>query len=130
VSSRKRKLRELFAVATDENVFPTIDPNDATAPSTITAEKKFLIDCDISMYVISTSHFAYIALFRVCVALDRSEWLTLFAAAGKLVNLTFRHIGSIRSTYSSGYLLPWSLHHSRPSRSPRSDKLRADFRHL
>lgn len=62
VLSRKRKLRELFAVATDENVFPTFDPSDATAPSTTAAEQKFLIDCDISLYVISIPPFVCMAL--------------------------------------------------------------------
>jgi len=84
VSSRKRKLRELFAVATDENVFPTIDPNDATAPSTITAEKKFLINCDISMYVISTSHFAYMALFS-CLRRVRQIRVVNFVCSGRKV---------------------------------------------
>ncbi|KAK1750644.1 chromatin modification-related protein eaf-1 [Echria macrotheca] len=43
--SRKRKLRELFIVAADENAFPRFDP---VAPPTTAAEIKFLIECDLS----------------------------------------------------------------------------------
>jgi hypothetical protein len=50
-SSRKRKLRELFAVATDQDGIPNFDFSDPDAPTTTPAEEKFLNDCDILRYV-------------------------------------------------------------------------------
>jgi chromatin modification-related protein VID21 len=47
VQSRKRKLRELFAVATDEDAIPNHDFSNPDAPPTTPAEAKFLIECDI-----------------------------------------------------------------------------------
>ncbi|KAH6627606.1 hypothetical protein F5144DRAFT_278672 [Chaetomium tenue] len=44
--SRKRKLRELFAVATDDGI-PNHDPNDPDAPTATPAEQKFLNEFDI-----------------------------------------------------------------------------------
>jgi hypothetical protein len=51
-SSRKRKLRELFAVATDEHDgIPDLDSSDPDAPPTRPAESKFLAEFDICQYV-------------------------------------------------------------------------------
>ncbi len=50
VTSRKRKLRELFAVATDIDATPTADLRDADAPPTTPGESKFLLDSDILRY--------------------------------------------------------------------------------
>lgn len=47
VTSRKRKLRELFAVATQVEGIPNFDFTDPDAPPTNPAEAKFLLDCDI-----------------------------------------------------------------------------------
>ena len=60
-TSRKRKLRELFAVATDEDGIPNHDFSDPDAPTTTPAEKTFLIESDILRYVTTpldvTAHF-------------------------------------------------------------------------
>ncbi|KAH8895071.1 hypothetical protein GQ53DRAFT_762427 [Thozetella sp. PMI_491] len=45
--SRKRKLRELFDVATGDDAIPTLDPTDANALPTTPALKKFLLGADI-----------------------------------------------------------------------------------
>lgn len=45
--SRKRKLRELFAVATEVDGIPNYDFTDPDAPSTTRSEAKFLEDSDI-----------------------------------------------------------------------------------
>ena len=50
--SRKRKLRELFAVATDEDGIPNYDPSDPDAPTATPAEQKFLNDFNILQYVL------------------------------------------------------------------------------
>ena len=47
MQSRKRKLRELFAVATDEDAIPNHDFSNPDAPPTTPAEAKFLIEYDI-----------------------------------------------------------------------------------
>jgi chromatin modification-related protein VID21 len=47
VTSRKRKLRELFAVATEVDGVPNLDFSDPDAPATTQAEAKFLFDSDI-----------------------------------------------------------------------------------
>lgn len=49
--SRKRKLRELFAVASAPEGIPTFTLGDPDAPPTNTAESKFLEGCDILQYV-------------------------------------------------------------------------------
>lgn len=51
VSSRKRKLRELFAVATDEDGIPNFDYSDPDALAITLAEAKFLNEADILQYV-------------------------------------------------------------------------------
>lgn len=50
-SSRKRKLRELFAVATDEDGIPNFDFSDPGATPATPAEQKFLNDSDVLQYV-------------------------------------------------------------------------------
>lgn len=50
--SRKRKLRELFAVATEEDGIPNHDFSNPDAPPITPAEAKFLIDTDILQYVL------------------------------------------------------------------------------
>ena len=47
LTSRKRKLRELFAVATGEDGFPSFDFSDADAPPLTPFEQKFLNECDL-----------------------------------------------------------------------------------
>ncbi|OIW33684.1 hypothetical protein CONLIGDRAFT_652181 [Coniochaeta ligniaria NRRL 30616] len=47
VTSRKRKLRELFAVATEVDGIPNFDFSDPDAPPTTQSEAKFLWDSDI-----------------------------------------------------------------------------------
>jgi hypothetical protein len=51
VTSRKRKLRELFAVATEIEGIPNHDFTDPDAPPTNPAEAQFLVECDILLYV-------------------------------------------------------------------------------
>ena len=51
LTSRKRKLRELFAVATDEDGLPSYNFSNPDAPPATPAEKIFLTECDISLYV-------------------------------------------------------------------------------
>lgn len=51
VQSRKRKLRELFAIATQVDGIPNLDFSDPDAPPVNDAEAKFLADCDILQYV-------------------------------------------------------------------------------
>ncbi|KAK2064272.1 hypothetical protein LY76DRAFT_105264 [Colletotrichum caudatum] len=48
VTSRKRKLRQLFAVATESDALPTNDFANPDAPPTSAAELQFLQTCDIS----------------------------------------------------------------------------------
>ncbi|WYZ40098.1 hypothetical protein EsH8_IV_000439 [Colletotrichum jinshuiense] len=48
VTSRKRKLRQLFAVATEGDALPTNDFANPDAPSATAAEFQFLQGCDIS----------------------------------------------------------------------------------
>ncbi|KAK4447036.1 chromatin modification-related protein eaf-1, partial [Podospora aff. communis PSN243] len=48
VRSRKRKLRELYAIATVEDAIPSFDFCDPDAPPTTPAEQKFLDDTDLS----------------------------------------------------------------------------------
>lgn len=52
VQSRKRKLRELFAVATDEDGIPTHDFANPDAPATTSDEEKFILDLDIFLCVV------------------------------------------------------------------------------
>lgn len=52
VQSRKRKLRELFAVATDEDGIPTHDFANPDAPATTPAEEKFILGLDIFLCVV------------------------------------------------------------------------------
>ena len=47
VTSRKRKLRELFAVATEVEGIPNFDFSNPDAPPATPAEAKFLFDSDI-----------------------------------------------------------------------------------
>jgi chromatin modification-related protein VID21 len=60
--SRKRKLRELFAVATAEDGIPTGVPTDPDAPPTSDTEARFLEGNDILQYVVflSSKHFGAI----------------------------------------------------------------------
>jgi chromatin modification-related protein VID21 len=51
VRSRKRKLRELFAIATEVDGIPNFDFSDPDALPTTETESKFLAECDISQYV-------------------------------------------------------------------------------
>lgn len=55
VTSRKRKLRELFAVASVVDGVPNYNFKDPDAPPTTPAESQFLIDCDILQYVLATT---------------------------------------------------------------------------
>lgn len=52
VTSRKRKLRQLFAVATESDALPTNDFANPDAPPATAAEIQFLQGCDISQYVV------------------------------------------------------------------------------
>ncbi len=47
VRSRKRKLRELYAVATDADAVANLNKFDIDAPPSTPAETKFLLDADI-----------------------------------------------------------------------------------
>lgn len=51
VLSRKRKLRELFVVATEADGLPNVDLSNPDAPPTTPAEIRFLQECDILQYV-------------------------------------------------------------------------------
>lgn len=68
VSSRKRKLRELFAVATDENGIPNHDFSNPDAPPTTPAEAKFLIECDILQYALTSLIFSFYFSFGDVIA--------------------------------------------------------------
>lgn len=50
VTSRKRKLRELFAIATEVDGIPNYDFTDPDAPPTTPTEAQFLFNCDILQY--------------------------------------------------------------------------------
>lgn len=63
VQSRKRKLRELYAVATDEDGIPNLDLSNLDAAPTAPAETSFLIDTDFTQYV--PSHICNSRLFYV-----------------------------------------------------------------
>ena len=52
VTSRKRKLRELYAVATDEDGFPNYDLIEFDTRPASPGEAKFLFDCEILQYVL------------------------------------------------------------------------------
>lgn len=54
VRSRKRKLRELYAVATDGDGALNLNKFDVDAPPSTTGETKFLLDTDILQYVSRT----------------------------------------------------------------------------
>lgn len=54
VRSRKRKLRELYAVATDGDGALHLNKFDVDAPPSTTGETKFLLDTDILQYVSRT----------------------------------------------------------------------------
>jgi hypothetical protein len=73
-SSRKRKLRELFAVATDHDGIPDYDFSDADAPWTTPAEEKFLNESDILQYVTPSQNTELISLRR-----DRVAALMMFS---------------------------------------------------
>ena len=51
VTSRKRKLRELYHVATEPNGLPNFDFTNPDAPPTTPGENQFLVDSDILQYV-------------------------------------------------------------------------------
>lgn len=78
VQSRKRKLRELFAVATDETAIPNHDFSDPDAPPTTPAEAKFLSECDILQYVCSPKLSWCLASLRHLVAPSLQPVLFLF----------------------------------------------------
>ena len=67
-SSRKRKLREVFAVATDEDGIPNYDFGDPDAPAATPAEERFLTQFDIAQYVPLSRHIVFVSLRRDCVA--------------------------------------------------------------
>ncbi|KAJ4292135.1 RNA polymerase II transcription elongation factor SpEAF [Collariella sp. IMI 366227] len=58
-TSRKRKLRELWAVATDEDGIPSLDLTDADAPAATPAEEKFLVASDILRPAIQHSPYGF-----------------------------------------------------------------------
>ena len=62
VSSRKRKLRELFAIATEADGIPNpnYDLTDPDAPPTTAAEAQFLLECDILRYACSTPRSVFV----------------------------------------------------------------------
>lgn len=51
VRLRKRKLRELYALATEEDGILNLDFANPDAPPTTAAEEKFLAEADILQYV-------------------------------------------------------------------------------
>lgn len=51
VTSRKRKLRELYHVATEPNGLPNFDFTNPDAPPTTQVEAQFLVGSDILQYV-------------------------------------------------------------------------------
>jgi chromatin modification-related protein VID21 len=51
VTSRKRKLREFFAVCDHEGPIPILSYEDPDAPPTNEKEERFLDVCDILQYV-------------------------------------------------------------------------------
>jgi chromatin modification-related protein VID21 len=60
-SSRKRKLRELFAIAAaDRDGIPNFDLSDPDAPPTAPAEEKFLNEADILQYVTLSQYTVFI----------------------------------------------------------------------
>lgn len=70
VTSRKRKLRELFAVATEIEGIPNHDFKDPDASPTTPAESQFLIEADILQYVqtFSPAIFTRLRAFPVAFA--------------------------------------------------------------
>jgi hypothetical protein len=52
VTSRKRKLRQLFLVATEADGLPSVDISNPDAPPATPAEILFLQGCDILQYVL------------------------------------------------------------------------------
>jgi hypothetical protein len=69
VQSRKRKLRELYSIATGDDAFPSLDFSNLDAPPTAAAEQKFLHECDILQYVAQNFNIIFISfLRRVCIA--------------------------------------------------------------
>ena len=73
MQSRKRKLRELFAVATDEDGIPNHDFSNLDAPATTTAEAKFLTECDILVYDLPGPSLASI-YFPTCSRRVKPYW--------------------------------------------------------
>ena len=63
VRSRKRKLRELYAVATDGDGALNLNKFDVDAPPTKPGETKFLLDTDILQYVPTINSVAFITAF-------------------------------------------------------------------
>ena len=65
VTSRKRKLRELFAVATQSEGLPHPVLTNLDAPTTTSAEWQFLQANDIIQYVLQVEHALLANNFRV-----------------------------------------------------------------
>ena len=95
-ASRKRKLRELFAVATDEDGIPDHDFSDPDAPTTTPAEKTFLIESDILRYVLPPLRLIAIVLRhgRVASALTFLIPFNSCAGVADLTNSTYRRAES------------------------------------
>lgn len=81
VRSRKRKIRELFAVATVEDGIPSLSLVNPDAPPTNAAESKYLDACDLSKYV-SYACMPNFFLFRPRPALAALRIADLAAAEG------------------------------------------------
>lgn len=67
VRSRKRKLRELYALATDGDAALNTTAFDLDAPPSTQAETKFLIETDILQYVHCAYSNFYIRVLPSCM---------------------------------------------------------------
>lgn len=81
VRSRKRKIRELFAVATVEDGIPSVSLVNLDAPPTNAAESKYLDASDLSKYV-SHACTPNLPSFRPRPALSALRIANLAAAEG------------------------------------------------
>lgn len=101
VKSRKRKLRELFAVATEVDGIPNFDFSDPDALPITEAESKFLADCDISQYAPLLSQKLLNQTIDVLVAMLRVALLTRLIEGESLARPSYHPDGNPDSTASS-----------------------------
>lgn len=74
VQLRKRKIRELLAVATDEDAIPTLDFANPDAPATTPAEQKDFLGLGLFLCVVPDRAATFFCMFRRGRVASNGSW--------------------------------------------------------